>query len=250
MLDKIKIAFFDLDGTLTNDKKLISNNTYEALKKLKEKNIKIVFSSGRWDSYMLDYDSNLEIVDYLICNNGAQVYDVKNNCVIREDILKEEMILDIKKYCLSKNIKVIFNGLFKQFINDEPINTNIYQAIIICSKLVQVDNLIEFAKDKSFKITYISLAYYKKEENRNYSINFNTITTDKGNSIKYLLDYLNIKKHESICFGDNHNDISMFNNCGIKVAMDNGLKELKDMADYVTISNDEDGVAYFINNYM
>lgn len=250
MFDNIKIAFFDLDGTLTNSDKLITEKTIEALKTLRNKGIKIVFSSGRWDSYILNLDNNLNIVDYLICNNGAEVLDAKNKVIIKEDSLTKDIIDDIQNYCLVNNIDLIFNGFFNQFNGSEEIKTNVYQTIISCHKLNEVDKIIDYVKDKDFKISYISSDYYRKIENSNYSINFNLITTDKGDSIRYLLNYLNIDKKDSICFGDNDNDLGMFDSCGYKVAMENALQDLKDKANFITLSNDKDGVAYFINEYM
>ena len=247
MLNNIKIAFSDLDGTLTNDKKIITEETIHALKKLKEKNIKLVLASGRWDTFLLDYDKDINLFDYLVCNNGAEVYDIKNKKAIKEEILDKELVNNIKQYCESIGVDLFLNILLGRIGIDEEIKSNVYQIVLKCNKIEQVDKLIEYAKENNIKIPYISLAYYLKQENKNISINFNTMSTDKGTSIEYLLNYLNINKEDSICFGDNTNDIDMFNACGIKVAMQNGLKELKDMADYVTISNDEDGVAYFIN---
>ena len=72
----------------------------------------------------------------------------------------------------------------------------------------------------------------------------------KGNAINSLLKILNIKKENSICFGDSINDISMFNNVGISVAMGNSIDELKNIADYVTDTNDNDGISKFCNEYI
>ena len=60
----------------------------------------------------------------------------------------------------------------------------------------------------------------------------------------------NIKKEESLCFGDYVNDLDMFDACGFKVAMENASAELKKKADFITLSNNNSGVAYFINKYI
>ena len=61
---------------------------------------------------------------------------------------------------------------------------------------------------------------------------------------------MNIRKEDTICFGDRINDITMFNSCGKTVAMKNADEDLKKIANYITLSNDENGVADFINRYM
>ena len=65
-----------------------------------------------------------------------------------------------------------------------------------------------------------------------------------------LLDYLNIEKKQSIGFGDHINDYDLFNEVGFKIAMGNANDDLKEIADFVTLSNDENGVAYFLNNFI
>lgn len=249
MLENIKIAFFDLDGTLTNSKQLITENNINALKYLKKKNIKIVICTGRWDNYVINYNKS-NIIDYIICNNGSEIYDLNNNKLINSETLSSDTINNINKYCKDNNLDIIYNGLLKRYKINDVINNNVFQGVIICKEKEEVNKLIEFAKKIDTKITYISSSYYKNINSNSYTTNINLIETSKGNGIKKLLKHLNINKEDSICFGDNNNDIDMFLNCGIKVCMENGLKELKDIADYITLTNDEDGIAYFINNYL
>lgn len=249
MLENIKIAFFDLDGTLTNSKQLITENNINALKYLKKKYIKIVICTGRWDNYVINYNKS-NIIDYIICNNGSEIYDLNNNKLINSETLSSDTINNINKYCKDNNLDIIYNGLLKRYKINDVINNNVFQGVIICKEKEEVNKLIEFAKKIDTKITYISSSYYKNINSNSYTTNINLIETSKGNGIKKLLKHLNINKEDSICFGDNNNDIDMFLNCGIKVCMENGLKELKDIADYITLTNDEDGIAYFINNYL
>ena len=75
--------------------------------------------------------------------------------------------------------------------------------------------------------------------------NIVNININKGDAVKLLLKKLNIDKKYSICFGDSINDFDMFDACGIKVAMGNALDSLKEKADYITESNDNDGITYF-----
>lgn len=251
MLENIKIAFIDLDGTLLNSSRLISKENIEAIKKLKNNNIKIVFSSGRWDTFMLEYNKDFILSDYIISNNGACIINVKNKEIIFEEKLSDNQISLLTNFCISNNLKIIYNGLFKQFDINEKINRPVYQSIISCDTIEKVDKLIKYINEiESLKINYISSDYYKGIVNCNYSINVNLNTTTKGKSISYLLSTLNIDKKDSICFGDNYNDLSMFEACGIKIAMENGELELKDKADYITLSNNENGIAYFINKYF
>lgn len=246
-MNNIKIAFFDIDGTLTNNQKIITEKTKESLKYLHNNGVILCLASGRFDDYALEYNKDLDVFDYLICNNGAEILDINNNKLIYFANINPKLDLIINN--MNKDSKIIFNGLHKQYyITDNFMDNYIYQVIVSVTSKDEVDNIIEFTKNNGLKVTYISSAYYKEITNNKYTVNINLDKTSKGNAIRILLNILNINKEDSICFGDNDNDISMFESCGIKVAMSNGMQELKDMADYITISNDNDGVAYFIDN--
>jgi hypothetical protein len=73
-------------------------------------------------------------------------------------------------------------------------------------------------------------------------------TTSKGNGIKRFCEMFNIKKEDTICIGDGPNDISMFKECGYKVSMSNAILDIKEMADYITGSNEKEGVAKFLED--
>lgn len=248
-MNNIQVAFIDLDGTLLNNKKIITDNNIKALKILKEKNIKVVISTGRWDSYVYNLVDNT-LVDYIITNNGACIIDMNTNKPIYEEYFNNKEINNIVDYCNKNNLELIFNGLFKRYTTFNNIDTNIYQGVIICNSINDIDNLINYTTNTNLKLAYISSAYYKKIEYKKYTTNINLLKTNKGNTIKYLLNILNIDKENSICFGDNNNDIEMFNECGYKIAMENGLQELKNKADFITLDNNNDGVYYFIKKYF
>ena len=81
-------------------------------------------------------------------------------------------------------------------------------------------------------------------------MDINNEEVSKGEAVKNLLKALSIKKEESLCIGDFINDKSMFNECGTSVAMKNSVNELKEMSDFITLSNDKNGVAEFLNKYL
>ena len=76
------------------------------------------------------------------------------------------------------------------------------------------------------------------------------INSNKGSAVKKLLEILNIKKEKTIAIGDDINDLSMFEQVGYKVAVDNAIDIVKENADEITLSNDEDGVAVFLDKML
>lgn len=251
ILNNIKIAFFDIDGTLTNSNQMISEANLLALKKLKDQNIYIVLVSGRWNSYLLNYTKEIGVVDYIISTQGACLYDVKKQQILKSDKIPLPLVEKLIDYCTKHHLKLILTNLDLMINNALLDKTDVYQGIIICQTKDDINQLCHFIdSEKELYISYISASYYQKVVKNHYTVNVNLKTTNKGNTIKYLLSYLNISKENTICFGDNINDISMFDNCNIRVAMDNAASIIKEKSTYITLSNDNDGVADFINKHF
>ncbi len=251
-LDNIKIAFFDIDGTLTNKNQVISETNILALRKLKDRNIYIALVSGRWNDYILKYARDIKVVDYIISTQGSCLYDVHKKQILKSDKIPFLLVKKLVHYCDKNKLKItLANASLLKDNHNLSDTTDVYQGIVICKTKDDVNHLIQFIEQENdLYIPYISAAYYQNKENSNYTININLKTTNKGQAINYLLSHLNISKEDSLCFGDNINDLSMFDNCQVKVAMDNAAEIIKQKATYITLSNDHNGVAYFINKYF
>ena len=103
----------------------------------------------------------------------------------------------------------------------------------------------------TLKIANASSIYLKRLlEGNGYFFDITNKDVSKGVAIEKVLKHLNISKENSIGFGDHINDYDLFNAVGFKVAMGNANEKLKEKADYVTLTNDENGVADFINKYL
>lgn len=264
----IKIAFFDIDGTLTNSNKDITKNTLNTLKRAKEKGIKIVLCSGRANSYITNL-INTNYLDFIISSNGSRIFDISNNKNIYTNYLNTSNLYNIWNYSNENKIGCILvdndfsyynnftdinsnnnkNVIFKKIENHKYLNTNnLYQIILESTntkKMSKLENyLTTFNELKLINYTYD----YKTKDYCFFDVVNNNVS--KGNAIKYLLDYLKINKNESICFGDSVNDLEMFASCGFKVAMGNAIDSIKKESDYITDTNNNDGITKFFNNYI
>ena len=90
----------------------------------------------------------------------------------------------------------------------------------------------------------------KFKDNNTIFCDIANIDSNKGNAVKKLLKILKIAKDETIAIGDDNNDLSMFEQVGYKVAVDNAIDIVKEKADEITLSNDEDGVAVFLDKLL
>ncbi|SFU66177.1 hypothetical protein SAMN04487886_109213 [Clostridium sp. DSM 8431] len=285
--DTLKLIVCDMDGTLLDSNNNISSTNINEIKKLESKGIKFVIVSGRQANeirkMLKKYDINIGIIGL----NGAEICDTQGNIIwnkgiknndIREivDILNQKKVLykcyysdEIIVRCPEGIDKILMGFVldkYKKIENREQDLHNYY--IKLCSNYANVDDIVGYDKNKSNQILKIEVLDTNKEMlndirelvnkissvyvTSSYRNNIEITAKDvnKGNSVKILIDMLNIKREELIAFGDNFNDKEMIEYAGIGVAMQNGVEEIKNVADYITLTNDEDGVSYAIEKFI
>lgn len=259
-LNNIKAIFLDIDGTLYNSKKQVTEYTKRVLNKLTQEGIHVVLSSGRQCLDVCEISKGINVSKYVIACNGAFVYDYAENIGIFKSTMRKEDIKEIWKLCEEGNMHLILEGKKERYINfevnlhkyieingiEEIQDQEIFQVVIDNLKVEDTKNVKKGLIDNE----YIWSANYGVSYYGNYFFDINNKNIDKGIGIKELIKYLGIKKEETMGFGDGINDYAMFRECGIGVAMGNAGEELKKMADYVALTNDEDGIAKFVEKYI
>lgn len=270
-LSNIKIVFIDIDGTLVNDNGDITNKTKESIKRLVNKGIYVVITSGRNVIHTIDKSKKSNASGIVIASGGGLIYDYKEDKIIFEDAFAHEKVIDIWNFCNIERIGIILksrsyvyynnysldkNGIMYKLLDDiyKCDDFNISQFLLSSDSPEKIEQACEYVKSHGMFITSYSSSYrpsYVDKINSNkYDIDVNNSYVNKGTAISCLLKYLNIKKDDSLCFGDYINDLEMFNECGIRVAMGNAVEELKDKADFITNSNNDDGVAEFLDKNL
>ncbi len=269
-LKNIKAVFLDVDGTLTNSTKQITEATRIPIKAIKNKGIYVILCSGRSNRDVCKYSKDVCASDYTISSNGAQIYNCKTNTNFYKNSIGYSEIEELWEYCNKHNLELVLNIENGQIGNnifcsnmytnrtiirniEEMKNVDIFQIIINSNNYYDMKECEgHIALYENLKIANYSKDYINKDINSKepYYIFINNKFVDKGTAINRFLKSMNIKKEETICFGDRINDITMFRNCGNTVAMKNADEELKKIADYITLSNEEDGVADFLKKYI
>lgn len=257
-----------MDGTLLRKDKTISERTKNAIHKAKEKGVKVVLASGRPIEGLQRYLNELDLLgeeDFVVSYNGAIVQntgtkEVINNITLTGRDLKElykiSLELGVNIHAFSKlgcitpvltkysELEGEINGIdvtvisYDEIDDDEPI-TKIM--------MVEEPEILQKAIDALPKEIY---GDYTVVRSAPYFLEFLNPRVDKGEGVKALAEKLNIKREEVICMGDAGNDEHMIKYAGLGVAMENGFEELKAMADYVTTSNENDGVAEIIEKFI
>lgn len=264
-----KIIALDMDGTLLNGEKKITDRTKAALNAAREKGVKVVLSSGRPVEGIERYLEELELIDdneFVLSYNGCLVQKIKSKDIICERGLKGS---DLHyAYAISKELGVNIHAFSPERGLITP-KVSKYTEVEATINGIDI-NICDFdevgADEDIIKIMYIdepeildkALEKLPKEVSEKYYIAkstpffFEIINKDgnKGVGLKALADYLNVSREEVIAVGDAGNDHSMIEYAGLGVAMGNATEDTKELADYITATNEEDGVAKVVEKFI
>lgn len=278
-MSNIKVIIMDVDGTLTNSKKIITEKTKDALIKAQEAGVLLILASGRPTSGLMDFARELKMEEnhgLLVAFNGAKVVDCQTNEVLFNETMSVEQGQAVLEYMKKFDVKPMIDKDDYMFVNDvfnneinhngKTINIIQYEARGGKFKLCEKDDLAAFADYPLHKILTAGnpeyLKDYYKEMMEPFKDKLNCVFTapfyfeftaqgiDKAKALDTVLTPMGYKKEEMIAFGDGHNDASMVKYAGIGVAMANSVDDLKAVADEVTLSNEEDGIVYTLSKYI
>lgn len=266
MIVLIKMIVLDLDGTLLQSEKNVSNTSKQYLKRLKELGYVIVIATGRiYESinYVLD---GFNYVNYIITDTGASCYDVSDGHAIFNNAISIETANKFKKYynddcnyidICSKNIIYKYSDIdddlyfIKKTKNWDNIFNKCKEISHISLSMKTNEQVIDVCNKLKKEITELDINIMQDSFSERKWIEAIKKGCTKYNSINKLADYLKIDNSEIIAFGDGLNDIDMLKKCGIGVALNNALDEVKENADYVTkYDHNHDGVIEFLKEYL
>jgi Cof subfamily protein (haloacid dehalogenase superfamily) len=245
----------DLDKSLLDNDCKITEYTRNVFQECIGNGIIVVFATARpLRVTKIFYESILP--NAVICHNGAvaymndkQIYQCSIKPILAKDILK-----NILKYYPEANLAIETNDQLYTNFDPSLIWANIVSDIV--SENMDIENLpkteidkIIIAMDSIEKIKeikkFLSEELYLEINEGRLGLIMNK-GAKKWNAIKELLKIYKIGAENAIAFGDDYNDIEMIKNCGIGVAMENGIDEIKNNAKYICGKNGEDGIAKWI----
>ena len=276
-----KAIFLDMDGTLLNSEKEVSDYSIKILKEIKEKGIEIILISGRCNESIEHIVKNRinnkdEIIRYIISTDGTMIKDLKENKIIYQSSLNEKLVKELiyKSYNFDTAFYIITeNDMYKDNRMNEYqketdrwyINGEFYN---IENNLKTID-FNDFSKknEKVNRILFFSMNLDKlKEINENilkndeiqtlfrkdfkdYQLLLISNKYSKAIGIIEMCKYLNLSTKDTIAFGDSDNDIEMLEIVGDGIAMKNAKIDLK--TNKITeFTNNEDGVAKYLEKML
>lgn len=269
---KYKLLVLDIDGTSTNSAKEVTPRTREAIIRLQEQGIPVVIASGRPTPGVIPIADAMELDrfgSYILSYNGAKITNYKTKeCVYSKTVpsalpgrvYQDACYYNLGIYVLPPDESMILSGRrIDEYIEFESQACNI--PIRTCNgdfpKQVRYSVnkcMLTGYPDDLERIEPIIAEKYRLEANvfrsEGYFLELLPRNVDKAYGLSRLLGILGLRREEMVCCGDGYNDRSMIQFAGLGVAMANARECVKDVADYITLSNDEDGVAHVIEKFF
>ena len=265
-----QLLVLDLDGTLTNSKKEVSQATLEALIDIQRHGKKVVLASGRPTKGVAPLAELLrlhEFGSYILSFNGGRITDCRNSQIIYEKMLPDDIAeplydiarkysdIDIITYTPDHLISGLHTNQYSKLeasINRMPIiHADDFPSQVpeSMNKILITGNpeTICRAKDEIIGYFHSYLSVYRSDP---FFLEIMPRGIDKAHSLLRLLSGIGLTTDEMICCGDGYNDLTMIETAGLGVAMANAQPAVLKAADYITKSNDEDGVLHVINKFM
>lgn len=267
-----QILVLDLDGTLTNSKKEITSSTLEALLDIQKNGKKIVLASGRPTPGVVPLARELQLDQYggyILSYNGGHIIDCRSGEVIFNKPLPKTVYQPIFDLCAKykdHGIDLITyqgNTILSAFgANDYTMIESRISHLTVEHPVPFFDgiqspinkflgtgdpDIIERIRKEAVSLFHSFLNIYCSEP---YFLEFMPQNIDKAQSLNRLLCSIGLNADQMICCGDGYNDISMIEYAGLGVAMANAQSVVLEKADFITKSNDEDGIVHVINTFL
>ena len=274
MKHRIKMIGLDLDGTLLTDKKELTDRTKAALRRAIELGITVLVASGRPWMGVPEELRNFPGMRYALTSNGARIIDTKDDRVIEEHLLSPELALKALAVCGKYDTlqEVYFDGQGcapeDQMAYVEKYHRNPSMCEYMRKTRLPVKDIRKLVEQENRGLDKVQALFADMDERETawkeleqekglelvgslqYNIEINAAGVNKGTGLVNLGRMLGIRRKEIMAFGDGDNDIAMLREAGFGVAMANADEQVKAAADYITLSNEEEGVAEAIERLV
>ena len=269
----IRLIAFDMDGTVLNEQKKITPKTQRALEYVAKKGIEIVPATGRPFLGLSEEIGKLQGVRYVLTTNGAGIYERDTGVCLHEESMPLEKFLPMLERL--EKIDVMADSFVKgqAYMNQDKAKLIPHMLVsdaikeYIRASRICVPCQSEFLRKKGDDIEKLTINFANEPDGsrRDYDKawkiaedypEFNAVSggmqnieitkrkVSKASGLRWLGSFLGISMDEMLVFGDSGNDLTMIREAGTGVAMANGEKEVLEAADFVTRSNEEDGIVY------
>jgi Cof subfamily protein (haloacid dehalogenase superfamily) len=270
----IKLIALDLDGTTLDSKRGLTERAKRALEAAIKKGVYVIIATGRAYSALPEDVFKIEGIKYILTSNGASVMDISENKSVYSNCIDaaalENTVSLLRQYDFMMEFFIKGHAYVDQAIYDK-VNTmeftEPHKSYIINTRK-PVEALLDFALLHKELIENINVNFENQNDRSmmrevlaklenvtlttsfDHNLEIGGATTSKADAIRMLCNELGISEAQVMACGDSPNDMAMLKAAGFPVAMGNAKDELKEIAKYITSTNDEDGVAKVIEKFV
>lgn len=266
------IIALDLDGTLTNSEKIITPRTFDALMKAQREGVRLVLASGRPTFGIAALANQLQLADYggyVLSYNGGRIIDWCEKTVIFSQVVDQKLVPILYDFAKKAQLPIVtylpeailasknegeylaeearINGMpvvvAQNFVEEAMQIAGGSTKFLIPGEpelLIQLESEMKAALSEQMEV-FRSAPFFLELPPKGI---------DKAQSLQRLLTHLGLERESLMAFGDGFNDLSMIQFAGQGVAMANAVEEVKSIADFVTTSNEEDGIAHALEQLL
>ena len=267
---KYKILVLDVDGTLLNSDRIITDRMRVALIKVQQMGIRIVLATGRPTYGVMPLAKELELDKndgYILPYNGGQIISAQTGDILFEKRINTKSLPYLERKAIKNNFSILTYGEDTIYTNDITNEHIIRESELNSMRLKEVDSFAEAITFSPYKCMLVSddepalvslEGHWKRRlagevdvfRSEKFFLEVVPPFIDKANTLSLLLEKLNVNPEHVIAIGDGVRDVAMIQVAGLGIAMGNAQDSVKACADYVTLTNDEDGVALALENLL
>ncbi len=266
----IRLIALDLDGTLTNSEKIVTQRTKEAIWAAMDKGVEVVLASGRLTQGIEFIAKELELYErggYILSYNGAYVVELKSGEVFHQRLLDPAFVPELCAFAKEQEVAIATfrpDGLFltdtegdRYFMEDarncrcpitpvEDLEKEVTFPIPKMLLSVEPSRLAEVEEAMAKQFAGRIDVYHSSP----FFLEAMPLNCTKGGTLAILLEKLGLRAEQLMACGDSANDLDMIRLAGLGVAMDNADADVKAVAQFVSADNDHDGVALAIETFI
>lgn len=264
---KIKLVATDLDDTLLRDDLTLSERVVEAIRQARGQGVYVTFATGRMPVSARPYAEQLGLDVPIITYNGAMIQEAISREILYRKVIPVALAREVVGFLLGEGAHLHMYRKDRVFVQKMNEWSRSYgQKTKVTVEEADLITILEDEKEGVEKIIVFGppeeLADWRQKlgqrlpgrlhltSSKSYFLEMGHPEVNKGNTLLTFAQGLGIKPEEVMAIGDSLNDLEMIRCAGLGVAMGNALQEVKDAADVVTASNEEDGVAKAIEEYV
>ena len=264
-----KLIVLDLDGTLTNSKKEITPRNREVLIRAQEQGIRLVLASGRPTYGIVPLANELRLNEFdgfILSYNGGEIINWETEELIYDNVLPNDIIPILYECARARHLSILtYDGA--EIITENSQDPYVQKEAFLNKMAVRETN--DFLTDITLPVAKCLIVGDPKEliqaeselcirlqgrinvfRSEPYFLELVPQGIDKALSLDILLKEIGVAREEIIAIGDGFNDLSMIKYAGMGIAMGNAQAPVRKAADFITLTNEEDGVAFAIEKFV